>query len=467
MRREDVELKTNLQQLPCYIDGEFIWNEENKITVAGYEGINLIQNHQATTWMREAAIETASRVQPLLAELTIEDICSVLGKTMDYYFDDDAKFEVVTRLTGSPITYVRASIGLLKDWCRNIKQYYDLVIYQKQNQQIKSTYPIFAILPSNSEEESLYIFAQALLSRNSLIIRSSSKGASVYSSIELIIALNKALDEISDSRLNILRRSISIVNTPADNYLQQFFIDRWNYIVFGDDDTLRFVKNSFRDVGVTPRKIIAYGTGLSISIILDDCNLERYIPVIAQSICVNAGNECVSTDIIYVDSKVSETATKRLSDEINRYRSCNPTEKHSIGIVNNANKQFILNQLTQRCKTDLVKIDSNNDLINATIIPLHRYESAIEYPGPIASIRVFEDINELTEIIKKDLNDNSKAKNLVASVFTESDLSFKHLLPYISAFLIKHNKPTHDFNPMLPHQGIYLIKELVDTSYLQ
>lgn len=465
--REGAELKTNLLQLPCYINGEFIWNEENKITVAGYEGINLIQNHQATQWVREAAIETASRVQPLLAELTVEDICSVLDKTMDYYFDEDSKFEMVMRLTGSPITYVRSSIELLKDWCRNIKQYYDLVFYGKQNRPIKPTSPVFAILPSNSEEESLYIIAQSFLSRNSLIIRPSSKGASVYSCIEFIKALNKALDEIANPKFNILKSTISIINTPPDNYLQQFFIDGWNYIVFGDDDTVKFIKNSFRDVDVTPRKIIAYGTGLSISIILDDCNLECYISTIAQSICVNAGNECVSTDIIYVDRKVSEIAIKRLGDEVNKYRSCDPLEERSIGIVNNTNKQFIINQLAQRCKTEFVKIDSNNESMLTTIIPLHRHESALEYPGPIASVRVFEDENELDEIIKKDLNDNSKVKNLVASVFTESDLSFENLLPSISAFLTKHNKPTHEFDPMLPHQGIYLLNELVDINYLQ
>jgi len=68
-------------------------------------------------------------------------------------------------------------------------------------------------------------------------------------------------------------------------------------------------------------------------------------------------------------------------------------------------------------------------LIHATIIPLNEYDTAMECPGPIASVRPFKNLEHLSSLIKKDLQDNNMKKNLVTSVFAQSKQIFQDILP--------------------------------------
>ena len=88
------------------------------------------------------------------------------------------------------------------------------------------------------------------------------------------------------------------------------------------------------------------------------------------------------------------------------------------------------------------------------------------YPGPIASVRPFKNIEHLSSFIKKDLHDNNMKKNLVTSVFARSKQIFQDLLPYLRAYIVKYNKDTYDFNIALAHQGVYLVRDLMDPVYV-
>ena len=69
--------------------------------------------------------------------------------------------------------------------------------------------------------------------------------------------------------------------------------------------------------------------------------------------------------------------------------------------------------------------------------------------------------------MSKDLSDNEKSKNLVCSIYTKSKEKYNETLKMVNAYKIRHNFPTHSFDPFLPHQGIILLQELVEPIFLE
>jgi len=475
----------DLITVPSYILGEERMSPKHlRRIISGISGKPMLEVHDVDKWGLVSAIKTASKTQHQLENIPLEKIIGVLSRSVDYYFDDDSKYNVIVSLTGSPITFVREGTKFVKDWCKDLNPYLSLAL-EGNNVYFRNSAPVVAILPSNSEQEVPYVLAQTLLSRNATIIRPSSLGASSYSVFEFVSALNKGIDKTNDPSLEPLRSAISVINTQSRDYLDSLSIDGWNYIFFGDNFTVKEIEANIREK-CSPRKIISYGTGLSMSVILDDSNLDETIRNIMESVIVNVGNECTSTDVVYVKNEMYDVVLRRLQQEAEKYRSGNPFDPRTIGLVEQNNVDYITGELLKRGKLEFLKssdvelsdLSKNSTdlfdvqpyekrrLIHTSVVPLSKYETAMEYPGPIVSVRPFTDMEELREIIEKDLRDNGMEKNLVTSVFTEDEKSFYSVLPLLRSHTVKLNKPTHDFNILLPHQGVYIVRELSNPVFI-
>jgi hypothetical protein len=196
-----------------------------------------------------------------------------------------------------------------------------------------------------------------------------------------------------------------------------------------------------------------YGTGFSMTVVND-----RYdIGGIADSIVFNNGLECEATDIIYVRETVSKQFLEDLSKELKDRKTLSASEKNIV---------FIYNELLRRGRTRLIKKEALADVF-PLMIPLTRYEPTIEYPGPIVGIRVYSDIKDLSKLINFDLKTNEIDRNLVTSVFCDSDEFFNHMKRISRSYHLRKNIPTHKLDLMKPHQGIYLIRELMEASVIE
>lgn len=475
----------SLISVPSYVSGKTLEStKELRRSIPDITGKSVLEVHDVNKWGLVAAINSASRTQNQLESIPLEKICRVLSKSMDYYFVDESKCQVVVRLTGSPITFVRESMESIKAWCKDLSPYLSCALAGDQVE-FGGSAPVIVILPSNSELETPYVLTQTLLSRNAAIVRPSSLGASSYSLLEFVSALNKGLDEIDDISLEPLRSAISVANIESRDYLDNLSIDGWNYIFFGDNNTVKAIESSIRE-RCYPRKTIGYGTGLSMSIAFDDHNLEETITNVIESVIVNVGNECDSTDIIYIKEDIYDNTLEILEQEAEKRKSGDPFNPDMIGLVQDSNADYIQGELLRRGKLKFLKTSDvgsselfitsptlfqtePNDrrrLIHTSIIPLNEYETAMEYPGPIASVRPFHDLEDLQRLVEKDLRDNSMQRNLVTSVFSRDESSFYSLLPLLKSHTVKWNKPTHRFNYLLPHQGLYLIRELSTSVFV-
>ncbi|MBN1914793.1 MAG: aldehyde dehydrogenase family protein [Parachlamydiales bacterium] len=424
-----------MKKIPNYIAGEPSTTNQEMIIE------NQLITYNATYWNIISAMKNATLVQPLLEAIERKKIIKVLENAMQYF---NPSLELISQILGSDFEFLQESMEKTKNWCRNLSSYYEKIT--EKHVAYHSSNPTVCILPSNSEQESLFVIAQVLLSQNAAIVRPSNRGAGAYTALELINAIHRSVDDFNDRSLNILKKAVSILSISSEqDYLQLLSAKNWNYVFFGTQKSIEEMK---KKLILPARKVIGYGTGLGMTIIWKDALIEKYIDDIAESITVNGGNECVSTDIIYIHPSCYQ-----------KFMDLFPSKALIKTKVREANIHFVERELKKRGLQ--IELSFHDDLLQPLCIPLSKYESAIEYPAPIVSIRQIED--DLEELIEYDLKTNSLERNIATAIYTEK--YFDELKKSSKAHIVKHNTPTHKVDLMLPHQGIYLTRELLDTTF--
>ena len=463
-------------EIKSYIFGEFKNSPDylRKKQVSIYGNV-LTEVHEISQWGLISSVQSTINAQRELYKISVEKRIALLQLTMNYYFPDDSGYEIMVKLSGSPFHFVKQGIEQMKGWCKDGLNSFlsSALIGASENIRYNSTSPVVAIMPSNSEQEVLYVIAQALLSGNAIIMRPSSHGASAYSAFEIAKAYNLTLEKIqenpqlkhkikiNDHEISILKNAISIVNYSERDFLDYVCLNNWNYLVFGDNNSVNRVEEIIRE-RCKPRKVLGYGTGLSTSVICEDADLDKTAEIIIESVALNRGDECVGTDIIYCHQKISKKLLDHLCRIAERYRGEDPLLGDSIGVVNPSNINFLKGEILKRSKLEFLKTEYKNGIeyIHTSVIPLTDFETAIEYPGPILSVRVYTNLEHLKNLIEKDLHDNKVLKNLTTSVFTKKH--FDEIFPVLKSYLVKRNIGTHQFNFDLPHQGNFIVRELSD-----
>lgn len=457
-----------LPEIPCTVGGRPAFNPRDTILSEDYLGRPLYRIHRAGPWTIEAALEVAARTQPKLATIAPATIAAVLARAMEYYFASQDEIDAVVSLTGTSRQFVRESFCQMKGWCGDLDTFLNRTLRRRglDGWLFQPTAPVVAVLPGNSEAESLYVFAQVLLSRNAAIIRPSSKGAGAYVAGKFIEAYSAALKEMyageDSEEYAALRSAFSVLHTSTSGYLEQIAVGGWNYVVFGNDATMRRVDDVFESLGIRPRAVVRYGTGFSATLVLQDADLDRVIEEIAESVSINCGNECNSTDIVYVADSRAEEFAERLSAALSLSTFGDPHGPNSNGFVSAGNQRYIEEQLHLRGRE---RCEVHHPDAPTCVLRLHAYESAMEYPGPVVSVRGFASLRELADLMEKDLRDNSMQRNLACSVYTPSRAHFLEVVPLLRAYTVRHNRPTHAFDPYEPHQGLFLVEELTEFAY--
>jgi acyl-CoA reductase-like NAD-dependent aldehyde dehydrogenase len=425
-------------EIENYISNKFI-KSENKQNIKDKLSINI-----ASYWNIQSAIRDASIAQEKLAELDVLDIIKVLKNSLKYF---KPSLDLISNIIGTDIDTLKKSRKNIDIWYENLEDFYFNSI--NKNVTYHPSAPVVCILPSNSDQEALFILTQTLLTKNAAIVRSSTKGVNSYVTLEFIKAINKSVDDFKNPKLNILKNAISSINLLSDDdYLNHLSVDGFNYILFGSNKNIKIMKSK---IAAEYRKVFSYGTGLATTIIDQDANLEKYMNCIIDSIVYNSGNECICTKIIYIHPSKHEEFIKLFN-------------KNAIlkSKINESNIEFTKKELYKRGLIHHLKEEKAHSL-KPTLIPLSIYDSAIEYPSPIASIRKID--NNLSELIEKDLFENDLSRNIATSIFSENN--FDNLKKYSKAHITKKNIATHDLSLFLPHSGINLIEELLDKTYLQ
>ena len=469
-----------LLSLPNYINGSFRESAEEKI-LQDYNG-----NEFATIYnVSGADLRDIKRNLPKyreeLQKIHLDKIVQLIKKSMDYYFVTEESIANVSKLTGSPYKYVVESISQLKYWAKNLNDYLIMCFGQEDYSKVPLQYqdkiiafekyvpsgPVIGILPKNAEAVSIYLLLQIILSKNPCIVKTSSSLGSSYSSLELIKALNRAIDESSDAELEVIKKSVNIVNifnTEATEIIKKLEVEKGNYVIFGSNSTIKKVENSLRKS--RPNKIIKMGTGLSISVVLNDADIPFAADEICRSASSDRGNDCISTNIIYVQEEIFEDFMKNVDESSQKYQAKDPFLEDSIvGHIQKEDVDLIKARISS-IKSDAV-LKGLPETIHLTIISLEEHETFEEFPGPVLGVRKFNGLQNFYSLFRKDLEKNDLDKNLVSSIFTKDAAIFENISSNINSFIFKLNKGSQKMNFLLEHQGTYLIKELLDKRILE
>ncbi|MFA6035572.1 MAG: hypothetical protein WC759_01290, partial [Candidatus Micrarchaeia archaeon] len=219
----------DLIELPNYISSTFQKGTDSK-NLFSYDGKKVAVLYGSTSSMIRNAKRTASEIRPALAEIPLKTYLTVLQAALPHYFDKQTDFETVSKLSGSPISFVKEEIGDLKLWGKNITDYISLCFGSETYEKIpirvagklvaQRIYipkaPVTVVLPQNDDGLALYVLSQVFLSKNPAIVKPSSSGASAFSTIRFIEALNRGID-VSSPNNQILKKSIQVVNILDEN----------------------------------------------------------------------------------------------------------------------------------------------------------------------------------------------------------------------------------------------------------
>ncbi len=470
----------HLLSLPNYINGSFKESSETRI-LKDYMGNDFAVIYNVSNSDLREIKRNLPALRNELKKIKLEKIINLIKKSMEYYFAAEESYSAVSKLTGSPHNFVKISIKELKQWALSLQDYIKMCFNSMTYDEVPLVYegeviayekyvpaaPVIGILPKNSEAESVYLLLQILLSKNPCIIKTSSSLGSSFSSLELIKALNKAIGSFNDPELEIIRKSINIVNifnSESERIIKKLEVENGIYVIFGSNETIKNVQNSLKNS--KPYKIIKMGTGFSISIVLHDADIPYAADEICTSASIDRGNDCVSTNIVYVEESVFDSFVDEVRHISHKYESKDPfADDNVVGYISKEDVDIIKARLSA-LKSDAV-LKGLPDTIHLSVIELEEHNNFEEFPGPILGIRKFQNMEHFYRLFKKDLEKNDLDKNLVSSIFTKDNSKFHEISDNISSFTFKLNKGSQKMNFLLEHQGTYLIKELLDKRILE
>ncbi|MFT4309869.1 MAG: aldehyde dehydrogenase family protein [Candidatus Woesearchaeota archaeon] len=407
-----------------------------------------------------------------LNNIPVSDVIILLKKAMVHYYEDIEDLKLCSLLTGSPLWFLQSAVLEVKDWVANIEDYlrlslghYDYeripIVYEGQEiayQSFIATSPLIAILPRNSELESSYVIIQSLLARAPLLIKGPSQQGSTLSSLELI----RCLEKVASKEHNVILESINIVNIIEDDksmIMERLAVNDAIYIIFGSNNTIAQAEQKLSKHN--PRRIVKMGTGFSVSVAFEDANIGMSVTEICDSASIDRGNDCISTNIVYAHESIVDDLQESLLLEAPKYEAGHPLSPTKIGMIEPSDANTIV---THTAHLDS-KEDGNNNILK--IFRLDKHHHFMEYPGPVLGIRPYKNNDELLSLFLSDLKNNNMTKNLVTSVFTDNDDSLKFVVRNFPSHMFKHNRGSHKMNFLLEHQGLYLIREMLERKIVE
>ncbi len=470
----------NILPLPNIIAGELQTSGMAR-QLKDYTGRVSVEIYHASDADLRAAKRAIASAKDELRTIDLGKIKTIIGKAMDYYFSSEESLSLLSRMTGSPHGFIKSYIAGLKAWARNLDPYletcfggtdygrvpvgygHNIIAYEKY----VPAGPVVSVLPRNSEGVSLYLILQAILARCPFLIKTPSSLGSNFSSFELIKALSRAIDESKDPQLQAVKKSMNIINifsTDQEDIIKKMEVDGATYIIFGSNQTLAKIEGAL--AGGAPRKIVKMGTGFSISIVLEDADAKFSADELCLSASIDRGNDCTSTSMAYIQESIFSKFMGEMNGRFHAYTSKDPfLEESVIGHVQKEDIEIISERLIGMGKKGLLR--GVPDALHLSIIELEEGDHFEEFPGPVVGVRKFSDLFHLRKLFAEDLRRNGMEKNLVSAVYTNNAALFDEISSTLPSFTFKMNKGSHRMDFLIEHQGMYLIREMLDKRMLE
>lgn len=317
--------------------------------------------------------------------------------------------------------------------------------------------PVVVLLPRNDRGDlAPYVLAQCLLAGCPFVAVPSTREASTYVAETYVESLREACNAVLEEAAAVEEAFAvdPISGDRAEKFdgLATLVTDRSQLVAFGSDAGIDGVLDRIRETGTEPATVVRMGSGYSTSAVLapDERRIEEYCEQICASAVFDRGDDCTTTNVLYVDEDVYDGVL----DGIRAAR-----ERIVPG------EDFVppsQEQLDSRPST-VGGPPGKCDDAALPIVELAASDPIDEYPVPILQVKSVDDVEAFVETMTADLGSR---RSLALSVFTET-VDVTELAPRVPAHLVKENRPTHRIDLLVPHQGRFLVSDLVETTYVE
>lgn len=389
--------------------------------------------------------------------LAPEERIEIVARSMARY-DERLDRERVADRSGRHFPAVETAVRKTVSWGRNPEEYLRRVFEADSGRSLserRADAPAVVVLPRNDRGDlAPYVLAQCLLAGCSYSVRPSSREAGSYVARTyhecLIAAIRETLaDERTESVVSELDLLDPVEFGAAD--LAETAPERAQLVLFGDDATLESLEAEFDAAGVELADSIRMGSGRSSTVLtdVDSGNIDAYCREIARSAVFDKGDDCTSTSVLYVVGDF-DFYDEVLSSLYNAQENLIVSEDFAAP----ADEQLAAARERLRAVHPGESVAGDRlEIVECTATAPVR-----EFPVPLVQVKRVPDRESLRKQMHADFADRDSLKT---SIYTDSDSTFDELAPEMPAALVERNRPTHDVDLLEPHQGRYLVADLL------
>lgn len=373
-----------------------------------------------------------------------------IGKSGDWI--NEYHLTVIAEETGAPISYLKKSIVVFNYWLSNLHDYLaNLGVesggcwFKRHKIHQMSGYTTSIILAGDDATLAPWVIAHILLAGTCSVIKAST--AEPLSAFLFVKAISE--QGLQTPPLLYLQSSSNIDR----EYI--FRLIKWSNqsVVFGEDKTIQTVHLNSQP---NPQhKMIAYWTGRSGAIVLDDANLHLAAHSIVYGTIMDRGNKCISTKKVFVTRNILEKFEYELLQASNAVVSGSPCSPDTnVGafdqsVVDTIKRETNSAEVLFDGVLRIVKVDCFHPLLNE------------ELPYPILALCIVDSETDAINLSNRSVVQTPLGASLAISVFTESEPAFQRCADKLIATKVIHNAPSSFFDFCSTHQGIHLFLELV------
>lgn len=392
-------------------------------------------------------------------DLDLDERIRIVERSMVRY-DEHLDRERVVTLAGRHLPAVETGVEKTIAWGTEAETYLERVFDGTPGSdgfpvEREADAPAQVVLPRNDRGDlAPYVLTQCLLAGCAYTVRPSSREASEYVARTYHECLLEAVREtLSTDRAESVVAALDLLDPDevGARDLARVAPERVQLVLFGDDATLASLESEFAAQGVEVTTAIRMGEGRSSSVLadVDARSLDDYCRKIARSAVFDKGDDCTSTSVLYVvgDLDFYEDALASLSsarDELT------------------ADEDFVAPAAEQlaAAREQLRAVHPGETLAadRLTVVECTTTAPVREFPVPLVQVKRVADRDRLLDVMQADF---AARESLATSVFTDDTATFDALESEVPATLVKHGRPTHDIDLFEPHQGRYLVADLL------
>ena len=459
------------------------WVESERVAlVSDYEGKPRMRLYGVTDTQVRIAKRCALQLREELAAVPLETLIRVVKRAGRQYFTDAQDCQSVALLSGSPITYVNDAMAHIREFLCNIELYiqsafgapsYERVPVIVDGNEIAyrvhvPTGPVVAVIPQNDDGVSAYVLAQLFLSKNPAIVKPSSRGGSAFSTIHFIEALHAAID-VEAPQYPCLRRALQLINVLDDDgkdrtrQVVDLAVDGATIVLFGSSETVGELQTAIT-AAIKPRRIVSLGTGFSVTLVMPDADLARCVEDVVGSVLEDRGNKCTTTHVLYLHEDIYDALLAELRRRTATLPDHGPLDPRAVtGCLDDETRTAV--------ERRLLALNPHHALSARdspfAILETDEHAPVEELPGIILFVKKVVSVEHFCELHARDRSHANVEQGLTISVYTVDDRTVQHVAMHASTHLVKWNLPTNAINLFLEHQGLFILRELLEPRLVE